>query len=316
MERQYLSMRILDSSISTGLALWLAAACLAVPCQAQQLVPRRWSHLPVGVNFAGGGYAFTKADITFDPVLQIEDAGMDMHAFPFKYIRTFEFAGKSARVDLRQSYLDAQWSGLLEGVPTTVDRSGWSDTDLRFAVNVLGAPPLSGAEFKKYRAETDRETIVGVGLVVQVPTGHYLEDKLLNLGSNRFTFRPQLGIVHTEGKWSTEATLSSWFYTDNDEFFDGNYLEQQPFYTIQGHVDYTFRPGLWAGAGIGCGLGGESSVNGVHKDDQRENLAWVLSFGYPITPKWGIKFAYIGSRTLTSVGADWDSFAAAVSVLW
>jgi hypothetical protein len=122
--------------------------------------------------------------------------------------------------------------------------------------------------------------------------------------------------VHTEGKWSTEATLSSWFYTDNDEFFDGNYLEQQPFYTIQGHVDYTFRPGLWAGAGIGCGLGGESSVNGVHKDDQRENLAWVLSFGYPITPKWGVKFAYIGSRTLTSVGADWDSFAAAVSVLW
>ena len=42
-------------------------------------------------------------------------------------------------------------------------------------------------------------------------------------------------------------TASSWFYTDNDQFFNGNYLEQNPLYTVQGHVDYTFRPGLWVG---------------------------------------------------------------------
>lgn len=309
-------MRLLDSSFSTGLAIWLVAACLAASCQAQELVPRRWSHLPIGVNFAGGGYAYTKADISFDPVLLIEDAELDLHTYPFKYIRTFEFVGKSARVDVLQSYQDARWGGLLDGVPTIVERSGWSDTGLRFAVNVLGAPPLSGAEFKKYRAETDCETIVGMGLVVQFPTGHYLEDKLLNLGSNRYTFRPQVGVTHTEGKWSTEATLSSWIYTDNDEFFDGNYLEQKPFYTVQGHVDYTFRPGLWAGGGVGYGLGGESAVNGISKDDLRQNLVWGFSFGFPITPKWGVKIAYIGHRTLTSVGANSDNLVLATSVLW
>ena len=296
--------------------MWLVAACLAASCQAQELVPRRWTHLPMGVNFAGGGYAYTKGDISFDPVLLIEGAEMDLHTFPFRYIRTFEFIGKSARVDVVQAYQDARWSGLLDGVPTIVERSGWSDTGLRFALNALGAPPLSGAEFKEYRAATDCETIVGVGLVVQFPTGHYLEDKLLNLGSNRFTFRPQVGVVHTEGKWSTEATLSSWIYTDNDEFFGDNYLEQRPFYTVQGHVDYTFRPGMWAGGGVGYGVGGESTVNGIAKDDMRQNLAWGFSFGFPITRKWGIKIAYIGHRTLTSVGANSDSLVLATSVLW
>ncbi len=116
----------------------------------------------MGVNFAGGGYAYTNADISFDPVLLIEDAEMDMHSFPLKYIRTFEFAGRSARVNLLQSYLDARWSGLLDGVPTSTSRSGLSDMDLRFAVNVLGAPPLSGEEFAEYRAATDHETIVGL----------------------------------------------------------------------------------------------------------------------------------------------------------
>ena len=38
----------------------------------QELEPRRWSHLPVGANFATAGYVYTDADIFFDPALQIE----------------------------------------------------------------------------------------------------------------------------------------------------------------------------------------------------------------------------------------------------
>jgi hypothetical protein len=270
----------------------------------------------MGMNFAGGGYAYTSGDIALDPVLLIEDAVFEMHDFPIKYIRTFELLGKSARVDLLQSYRDARWSGLLDGVPTTVARSGWADLSLRCAVNLFGAPPLRGAEFAEYRAATDRETIVGLGLVMQLPTGHYLEDKLLNLGSNRVTFRPQLGAVHRWGKWATELTASTWIYTDNDEFFDGNRLEQDPFYTLQAHLDYTFRPGLWVGTGIGYGLGQKSTLNGIRKDDQKQNLAWVLSLGVPIARDWGVKFTYIGRRTLTSVGSNADSLAAALSVQW
>ena len=125
-----------------------------------------------------------------------------------------------------------------------------------------------------------------------------------------------MGCVHRRGKLATEVTLASWFYTDNDEFFDGNYLEQSPLYTIQGHCDYTFRPGLWAAASVGFGKGARSTLNGILKDDKKENLAWLLSFGYPLSKSMGIKLAYLGINSMTRVGADSHSGIAALAYLW
>jgi hypothetical protein len=280
------------------------------------LQPRRWGHLPTNTNFAGAGYAYTSGDVAFDPVLLVDDVTVEVHTLPLKYIRSFELAGKSARIDWVQAYQDAEWKGLLEGAPARVTRSGLSDMLLRFAVNVIGAPPLSGAEYAEYRANLESETIVGLGMEVQLPTGEYYRDKLLNLGSNRFTFRPQVGLVHRRGKLSGELHTSSWIYTDNDDFFNGKYLEQDPLYTVQGFVDYTFKPGLWTGGGIAYGVGGESTINGVAKQDPRDGVLWGLTLGYPIGKRIGGQFAYLAQRTLTDIGVDADSILATLSWSW
>ncbi|MDH4241949.1 MAG: transporter [Phycisphaerae bacterium] len=285
-------------------------------CFAQELEPRRWSHLPTGKNFVGGGYSYTKADIFLDPVLRIEDGEMEMHTWAIKYIRTFELLQKSARVDFIQGYQEGRWNGLVDGVPSSIKRSGLTDSVLRFAINLYGAPPLEGKEFAAYRAKVDVETIFGTALVVHLPTGDYMDDKLINLGTNRFTFRPQLGVVHNRGKWSMELTGAVWLYTDNNDFFNGNKLEQDPYYTIQTHLIYTFRPGLWASASTGYGYGGKSTVSGVEKNDRRENLAWAFSFGCPITRQLGVKVAYLASRSQESIGQDSDSIGAAFSIFW
>jgi hypothetical protein len=285
-------------------------------CLAQELEPRRWSHLPTGKNFAGGGYVYTEANILFDPVLRIENVEMKMHTWALKYIRTFELFQKSARVDVTQGYQEGRWTGLVDGVPSSIKRSGLSDSVLRFAINLYGAPPLEGKEFAAYRAKVDVETIVGMALVVQLPTGDYMDDKLINLGTNRFTFRPQFGVVHNRGKWSMELTGAVWLYTDNDDFFNGNKLEQDPYYTIQTHLIYTFRPGFWTAASAGYGYGGESTVSGVEKNDRRENLAWALSFGFPITRQLGVKVIYLSTRTQESIGQDTDSIGGAFSIFW
>jgi len=285
-------------------------------CLAQELEPRRWSHLPIGTNFAGGGYAYTKADISFDPVLRIENAKMEMHTWAVQYIRTFELFQKSARIGFIQGFQEGRWTGLVDGVSTSIKRRGLSDSILRFATNLYGAPPLKGKEFAAYRARVNVETIVGTALVVQLPTGEYKDDKLINLGTNRFTFRPQLGVVHNRGKWSMELTGEVWLYTDNDDFFNGNKLEQDPLYTLQTHLVYTFRPGLWAAAGAGYAYGGETTVNGEEKNDRKENLAWELSLGYPIMHQLGVKVAYLGTRSQKSVGQDTDSIAAGFSIFW
>lgn len=307
------AQRLLLSALAVvGLLLGLSSAG-----HSQELEPRRWSHLPMDVNFAGGAYAYTTADIAFDPVLLLDHVEMEIHTVAVKYIRSFEAFGKSARIDFGQAYSDARWSGLLGGSPADTRRSGLNDSTVRLAINLFGAPPLKGKEFAAYRASVAHcETIVGVGLAVQLPTGHYRKDRLLNLGTNRFTFRPQLGVVHNRGKWSGELTASAWLFTDNDEFWDGNTIENDPLFTLQGHLVYTFRPGLWIASGVAYGSGLTTTVNGTNKHDQRENLLFGVSLGIPINRQLGFKIGYLGMRTQEDVGLDADTFVAAFSVLW
>ncbi|RLB69892.1 MAG: transporter [Deltaproteobacteria bacterium] len=270
----------------------------------------------MGTNFAGVGYVYAEADIFVDPALLLEDVEMELHTWAAKYIRTFELFEKSARFDLTQAYQEGKWTGLLNGVSASASRKGWSDTFVRLAVNLYGAPPLSGKEFAAYRSEVKIETIVGMALTVRLPTGKYMEDKLINLGQNRFVFRPQFGVIHTRGKWTTEVTGEAAFYTDNDEFFNGKRLEQKPLYIIHTHLIHTFRPGLWVGASLGYDYGGENSIDGTDKDNRKQEIGWAFSFGYPINRYSGIKVAYIGTRTQESTGFDSDMLTASLSFLW
>jgi hypothetical protein len=289
---------------------------LPFQCLAQEIEPRRWNHLPIGSNFVGGGYAYTEADISFDPVSRIEDAEMELHTWAVKYIRTFELFQKSARIDFTQGYQEGRWTGLVNGVRESIQRKGMSDSLMRLAINLYGAPPLKGEAFAAYRASADVETIVGTALGVQLPTGEYKDDKLINLGTNRFTFRPQLGVLHKQGKWSIELTGEIWLFTDNDDFFIENKLEQDPLYTFQTHLVYNFRPGLWAAGGVGYFYGGETTLNGEEQNDTRKIMAWRCSIGYPITPWLGVKVFYLGTRNQGSTGRDADSIGTAFTVFW
>lgn len=294
------------------LGLWLGA----LPCHAQDIEPRRWSHLPLDTNFLGVGYAYTTGDIFLNPVLQIEDGKFDLNTYSLKYIRSFELFDRSARIDITQNYESGDWSGIRAGQPVSTARDGWADTTVRFAINLLGAPPLAGKEFVDYRARTDCDTIIGAGLAMDLPTGEYLDDKLINLGNNRFAFRPQLGLVHQRGKWTGELTTSASVFTDNDDFFNGKRLEQDPVYFTQAHLIYNFTPGLWLGASMGYFFGGTSTIDGTSSNDRQSDLGWALSMGIPITRNFGVKVTYIGIRTLTNTGTDTDTFALGCSVMW
>lgn len=296
-----------------GVFAWFIIARL---CLAQDIEPRRWSHLPLGSHFGGLAYAYTEGDIFFNPVQRIEDGEFELHTSALKYIHAFELLGKSARVDLLQMYQSGAWSGLVNGTPAAIERDGWADTALRFAVNLHGAPPLEGREFIEYRKAAHCETIVGAGLVVTIPTGEYFEDKLINLGANRYTFTPQFGVVHTRGKWTMELSSSLTFYTDNDEFFNGRKHEEDPLLIGQGHLIYTFMPGLWLGASAGYGYGGESTIDEVSANDIKGNLGFGLSAGIPVNRNFGFKIAYIGIRTREETGSDNDTFTIACSLQW
>ncbi len=284
--------------------------------QAQDLEPRRWSHLPMGLNVLGIGAGWSDSDILFDPVLRISDANSDVYIGAASYVRTFAFLGKSGRVDLNVPYAAGRWEGLVDGVDTVVRRRGFMDPRIRFSINLYGAPPLSGQAYMQYKRENPVMTTVGAALAVTLPLGDYNDQKLINLGNNRFVIRPQLGVLHQHYQWQFELTGSVFLYQKNDEFWKGNELKQDPLWFVQGHVIYTFKPGWWASLSGGYAYDGRSHINDVPKEDDRRTNYFAVSLGVPINARQGLKFTYLTSDTNISVGSHSNALLAAWSINW
>ena len=140
-----------------------------------------------------------------------------------------------------------------------------------------------------------------------LPLGKYEEDRLLNLGENRFIIRPQVGFVHSRGPWSFELTTSVNLFTENDDFFGGNERKQDPLYSLQGHVIHTFSNKWWASASGGYRWGGESRINGQRTDDEQSNGLGAFSLGFPIGETQGLKLVYLRGETQRRGGSDTES---------
>ena len=303
-----MSWRLAASWVRTALLfaeawLWLLCCGTAV---AQDVEPRRWTPFPVGTHVLGLGFAYSEGDIFFNPVTQIDDAEVRMRSALASYVRAFGFFGKTARIDLRVPYHNGRWEGRVGGEPRSVRRRGFGDPRIRVSVNLLGPPAMDRQQFRDYFARHPIYTIAGFGLALRVPLGEYKKDKLINLGQNRFVIRPQFGVLHKRGPWSYELTASTFFFTRNDEFFNGMELKQDPLYAVQAHVVRTFKTSWWASAGVAYGWGGESEIDSLSKDDERGDLLFGASLGVPVSGSQSIAIRYIGRRTQKDIGLDDD----------
>jgi len=295
--------------------LFIALAWVLFPvglAMAQALEPRRWSHLPVGANFASVAYAYSDVDIFLDPALELEDVNGDIHTTIISYTRVLDVFGKSGRINILLPYSLGRWDGLLQGEPASTRRHGFNDPRIRFAVNLLGSPAQRGTAFTQRIANT----IVGVALDITAPLGEYQEERLINLGTNRWTIRPQIGVVHNWDKWAAELTTSAWIFTDNGDFDGDKAREQDPLVSIQGHLIYTVRPGLWASLSAANGGGARSTIDGVQANDRTGNVLVSAAIGVPINRRQGFKLAYIHGETNKNTGSDYDSVLLAYSVMW
>lgn len=281
---------------------------------AQDMEPRRWTHLPVDLNVLGVGYIYSTGDLHFDPALRIEDATVEMHTALVTYNRTFALFEQTARVDVQVPLQHGVWDGLVNGEPRSVTRDGFGDPRIRLSIDLAGAPALRGEEFVAYRRSHPVNTIVGAAVAVRLPLGDYDDSKLINLSDHRFVIEPQLGVLHTIGPWSFELTGSAFIYTDNDDFFNGNTYEQDPLLAVQAHVVHTFKGGWWISAGGAYGTGAKSTVNGVENDDERHNLLYGASIGIPLSGSQSLSLGYIRRNALADAGIDSHNFIVGWSI--
>jgi hypothetical protein len=223
--------------------LALALVTLSVEAHAQDLEPRAFANTPVGLNFLIGGYAYSKGGVGTDPSVPIEDAQIRLNSAVLAYVRTLDLWGRSGKFDIILPYTWASGSAKLLGQSHTRDVSGLGDPRLRFSMLFYGAPTLSLDEFQDYKPDI----IIGGSFEVTPPLGQYDSDKLLNIGTNRWSFKPELGISKTLGPLTLELSTGVRFYTDNNDFLDGKTLQLSPIYSVQGHLIYSFTPGIWLG---------------------------------------------------------------------
>jgi hypothetical protein len=294
--------------VLVGLAL---LALMPRPSSGQQLEPRNYSNLPLGMSFAIAAYTFSEGDVLPDPSVPAKDANARIHAMLGGYARSFGLWGQSGLVSVAVPYASATVAGLLEAVPTSVERSGFGDPMFRVSYNFVGAPALSLKEFASYR----QDTIIGASLAVTAPWGRYDPTKLINIGTNRWMVKPEIGISHARGSWVFEGALAVAFFGDNDQYQVSRTREQSPLYSGQVHLVYNFRPGMWAAVNWTYYAGGRTSVDGVERDDLIQSARWGATFALPIDRQHSIKL-YASTGVLARAGTDFTTVGIAWQYRW
>jgi hypothetical protein len=287
------------------LCLALASA-IAERAIAQEIEPRAFSPSPVGVTFVMLGAGQSTGGILTDPSLPVDDVDAEINAGVLGLGHSFGMFGRLATVAVAQPYISANFTGTLDGEPAEASRSGFGDTKLRASLNLIGNPAQSPAEFAKRKPTTT----VGVSLSVSAPTGVYHPAKLINVGTNRWAIKPEIGVSHPVGHWMFEGAAGVWLFEDNNEFFGGRSREQDPMTSLQAHVSYTFRPRLWLSLDATFYDGGESTVDGIKKDDRQSNSRYGLTLSLPIARGQSLKL-YWNDGATTRIGSDFSTYGIA-----
>ena len=184
---------------------------------------------------------------------------------------------------------------------------GLGDPLLRLSVNFFGAPALSLGDFAAYR----QDLIVGASLEVTVPLGQYDSSKVLNVGTNRWSIKPELGFSKAWGQLTLEVIPAITFFTTNNDFLRGKTLEQDPIYSLQGHIIYQSSPNFWGALDSTYYVGGRTTVEGK-QGQEPENVRVGMTAALSMSRHQSIKvYGSAGAFNRTdnnfwAVGVAWQ----------
>lgn len=305
LEKKNPSNIILKQILIFMLVVW------AFTAKSQQLEPRSLSNIPLGTHFVLLNYSYSQGNVLFDPALTLDDVNAKVNTLLGAYVRSFNFFGNGAKFNVILPYVNGDWKGNYQGVDTATTRSGLADLRFGVSINFLGSPALKREEFSSFQ----QKIISGISFQVVAPTGQYDPEKLINLGSNRWAFKSQIGFSQKINSWYLEFAANIWLFTRNHSFWGGNTLDQKPIGTFKIHIIKTLKKRIWIALGAGYAFGGTSSINEIEKDSRISTLRLGLITTIPLYKTHSIKFMIISAQRFEQ-GADFDSFSIAYQYLW
>jgi hypothetical protein len=270
----------------------------------QDLDPRAYAWIPVNVSVAVAGFTYSDGGIVTDATLPLEDLHAKIGIPSLAFVRSFPLAGRTAQVSAALPYAWGDASANISGIPQSTSRSGFSDMRFRFSWLLFGAPAAKIGEI----AKSPRKTILGFSLNIVTPTGQYFPEKLINLGTSRWAFKPELALSQPLGKrWLIDFYTGLWLFTKNDTFYPGTSVRtQDPLGAFQGHISYNIQPLMWAAIDLTYYTGGQSSIDGVEMDDRQSNSRIGATMVFPVGKRHSVKLAFSKGAIIRS-GADFTS---------
>jgi len=278
---------------------------------AQSLEPRLYLPLPTGLNVVAASYGHTSGTIVFDGMLPVKDAHATLDAATFAYVRTFGLFGRSAQVQAIAPFATGEAGAVVAGQDTTRNLDGPADPMLRLAVNLAGGPARRRAEL----AGVKFGTIVGASVSVSMPFGHYDTDRRINIGANRWSLKPELGVVQPLGNWALEGYVGVWLFGDNTDYLGTSTASQDALWTLQGHAIRIFGRHGWLALDGTLVRGGATSIDGVVQNTFEENVRLGATAAWFVNSHHAFKAAFATGVT-TRYGGDFDIFTIGYQYAW
>jgi hypothetical protein len=299
--------------------VFLSVYLLADVCRAQDLAPRAYLITPVHSNAVTLTYSFFDGSLLFEGTAPITGATARAHVAIFNYSRSLSFFGRTANFTASLPYGVGNFRGIVVDAETHAYRSGLLPATFRFSVNLIGGRAMNVAEFMKWR----QKTILGISLRLVPETGQYDPTKLINFGTNRWAFKPELGYSQRWGHWILDAYGGVWLYTTNSEFFSHNQFSpgtntqtQSPIGSFEGHLSYDFKPRLWVSLDGNYWFGGATSLNGIENPSTlQKNSRLGGTASIPLSKHQSIKFSYSNGAYI-KYGGNFQNVSLAWQYSW
>jgi hypothetical protein len=297
------------NTIRLGFVIFLF--CSSKLLLTQDLEPWAYGNLPVKMNALLFSYAYVDGNVVSDAGSPIQDFRTTTNNLAAGYIRTFSFFGKLGRIQLVVPFSFMSGSLKFKGNDTSGTRTGFSDPRLRIGFNIFGSPPLEPQNFRTYR----QEAIIGASMVITMPLGLYYPDKVVNLGTNRWGFRPEIGASLRIGQFFWEIYGGVRFTTSNYEYMGNKTLKQSPLYGVQTHISHTFNNFMRLAFSGTYVNGGQSTVNDVQQNDYIRHLRAGISYMVPID-QFNTIALQVTSNITANVTLDYKSISLSYNHTW
>jgi outer membrane putative beta-barrel porin/alpha-amylase len=250
---------------------------------------RAYANTPRGVSQVELNYTYVRSNASLDPSLTIAGANLNLNQGTIGY--TYYFGVFHHLTWVEAAVPLAGLDGSIAGTNVHGAVSGAGDSSYQLAMLLKGGPALGIEQFASYKPVTS----LGLSLTITAPTGLYNPDKILNLSSDRWSFKPEIALSHPFGpdqKWEFDAYGNASFYTVNTSSLGKEILRQEALPGLEGHVSYSFNERIWASLDTRYSFRATTYVDGISQNNPQQNLIVGSELNVSLSPQNSMTFVF------------------------